>query len=143
MENNNIIDIKKIVGDTYNAGIYALTNRNAIRLINRNNEVINNLKVEDKIKIFNIFLDKMINHGTDKELLNIRLLFDNILDLENSNLENSINELFKKVLFLYSKPHIDIKEILSISDLVSNRLNSVSCNNEFVKQELKNRLSYI
>ena len=38
---------------------------------------------------------------------------------------------------------IDIKEILSISDLVSNRLNSVSCNNEFVKQELKNRLSYI
>ena len=86
MENNNIIDIKKIVGDTYNAGIYALTNRNAIRLINRNNEVINNLKVEDKIKIFNIFLDKMINHGIDKELLNIRLLFDNILDLENSNL---------------------------------------------------------
>lgn len=143
MGNNDIIDIKKIVGDVDDAGIYAITDKSAIRLINRNNEVISNLKVEEKIQLFDLFLDKMINHGIDKELFNIRFLFDNILDLENSYLENSINELFKKVLFLYAKPHIDIKEILSISDLLSNRLTCKSYNNEFVKQELKNRLHYI
>lgn len=140
---NNIIDIKKIVGNPYNAGIYAIKDKFVVRLIDNNNMVVAKINIEEKIRIFNIFLDKVINFGMDKDLINIELLFNYVMDLENSVLENSVNELFKKVMFLYSKPNIDIKEILSISDLVSNRLSSATSNNEFVKQELKSRLRYI
>ena len=143
MEKNNIIGLKKIVGNKYNSGIYAITDKSVIRLIDINNSVVANLNVEEKIRIFNIFLDSIIKRGVDKELLNVSLLFNKIMDLDNINLERSINELYKKVMFLYSKPNIDIKEILSISELLSNRLDTKSVNNEFVKEELKKRLRYI
>ena len=143
MGKNNIIGLKKIVGNKYNSGIYAITDKSVIRLIDVNNSVVANLNVEEKIRIFNIFLDSIIKRGVDKELLNVSFLFDRIMDLDNINLERSINELYKKVMFLYSKPNIDIKEILSISDLLSNRLDSKSVNNEYVKEELKKRLCYI
>ena len=112
-------------------------------MIDVNNSVVANLNVEEKIRIFNIFLDSIVKRGVDKELLNVSLLFNKIMDLDNINLERSINELYKKVMFLYSKPNIDIKEILSISELLSNRLDTKSFNNEFVKEELKKRLYYI
>lgn len=140
---NNIIGLKKIVGNKYNGGIYAITDKSVIRLVDVNNSVVANLNVEEKIRILNIFLDSIIRRGVDKELLNVSLLFDKIMDLDNINLEKSINELYKKVMFLYSKPNIDIKEILSISDLLSNRLDCKSVNNEYVKEELKKRLHYI
>lgn len=143
MKKNRIVDLKRIRGNKNNSGIYALTNNSAFKLIDYNNNIIVNLKVDEKINLFNIFLDKLIKCGMDKDLVNINILFDKIMDLENINLENSINELFKKTMFLYSKPNIDIKEILSISDLLSNRLDSNSTNNEFVKEELKKRLYYI
>ena len=126
-----------------NSGIYAITNDSVIRLIDSNNNVVSNLKIEEKIRLFNIFLDRLIKHGIDKDLLNINILFEQVLDLENINLEKNINELFKKTMFLYSKPNIDIKEILSISDLVANKLDVKSDNNEYVKNELKKRLYYI
>lgn len=143
MGKNNIIGLKKIVGNKYNSGIYAITDKSVIRLIDVNNSVVANLNVEEKIRIFNIFLDSIVKRGVDKELLNVSLLFNKIMDLDNINLERSINELYKKVMFLYSKPNIDIKEILSISELLSNRLDTKSFNNEFVKEELKKRLYYI
>lgn len=142
MEKDNIIDIKKI-RESNNAGIYALTNKSVIRLLDSNNNIISNLKIDEKINLFNIFLDKLIKRGMDKDLLSINILFDRIMDLDNINLEKSINELFKKTMFLYSKPNIDIKEILSISDLLSNKLDAKSLNNEYVKGELKKRLYYI
>ena len=119
------------------------TNDSVIRLIDSNNNVVSNLKIEEKIRLFNIFLDRLIKHGIDKDLLNINILFEQVLDLENINLEKNINELFKKTMFLYSKPNIDIKEILSISDLVANKLDVKSDNNEYVKNELKKRLYYV
>lgn len=142
MKSRNIVDLKKIVGKAYNSGIYALTDNYAIQLIDGENIVVASINVDEKIKIFNIFLDKLINEGISKDLLNIELLFNSIIDIKNEDIEKSINELFKKVLFLYSKPSIDIKEILSISDLVSNRLNKLS-NNEYVKEELQKRLHYV
>ena len=39
--------------------------------------------------------------------------------------------------------NIDIKEILSIADLVSNRLNQDNRNNKYVKEELQKRLHYV
>lgn len=142
MKSRNIVNLKKIVGKAYNSGIYALTDNYAIQLIDGENIVVASINVDEKIKIFNIFLDKLINEGISKDLLNIELLFNSIIDIKNEDIEKSINELFKKVLFLYSKPSIDIKEILSISDLVSNRLNKLS-NNEYVKEELQKRLHYV
>lgn len=143
MKKNYIIGLKKIKCDMNNSGIYAITNDSVIRLIDSNNNVVSNLKIEEKIRLFNIFLDRLIKHGIDKDLLNINILFEQVLDLENINLEKNINELFKKTMFLYSKPNIDIKEILSISDLVANKLDVKSDNNEYVKNELKKRLYYI
>lgn len=143
MKKNYIIGLKKIKGDMNNSGIYAITNDSVIRLIDSNNNVVSNLKIEEKIRLFNIFLDRLIKHGIDKDLLNINILFEQVLDLENINLEKNINELFKKTMFLYSKPNIDIKEILSISDLVANKLDVKSDNNEYVKNELKKRLYYV
>ena len=143
MKNKNIVDIKKIIGNSNIGGIYAITDKHVVRLLDTNNNIVSDLNIEEKIRLFNIFLDKLINFGIDKDLLNIDILFNKIMDLDNINLERSINELFKKVMFLYSKPNIDIKEILSISDLLSHRLDSKSVNNEYVKEELKKRLHYI
>ena len=85
----------------------------------------------------------MINNGINEDLIKTTVLFKCIMDEENKDIEYSINELFKKVLFLYSKPNIDIKEILSIADLVSNRLNQDNRNNKYVKEELQKRLHYV
>lgn len=143
MARRNIVDLKKIYGDKYNAGIYALTDSLALQLLDSENNVVACINIDEKIKIFNVFLDKMINQGISKDLLNIEILFHHIIDKKNIDIEKSVNELFKKVLFLYSKPNIDIKEILSISDLISNRLNGENFNNEYVKEELQKRLHYV
>lgn len=143
MKNRNIVDLKKIVGKAYNAGIYAITDDCALQLIDGENVVVANISIDEKIKIFNIFLDKMVNSGISKDLINVELLFHHIIDKDNIDIERSINELFKKVMFLYSKPNIDIKEILSISDLVCNRLNRESSNDDFIKEELQKRLHYV
>lgn len=138
---SNIIAIKKIVGN--NPGIYAITDDSAIKIIDVDNNVVCNLSISKKIQLFNLLLNKMINKGINNEELYTRVIFDQIMDLKNKDIENGVNELFKKVLFLYSKPHIDINEILSIADLVSNKLNEKSFNNDYVKHELQKKLSYL
>ena len=114
-----------------------------MQLIDINDNVIVKLSVYEKINLFHIILDKMINNGINEDLIKTTVLFKCIMDEENKDIEYFINELFKKVLFLYSKPNIDIKEILSIADLVSNRLNQDNRNNKYVKEELQKRLHYV
>ena len=143
MNNSKIIDIKKIVGNDFTAGIYAITPKFSYRLLDSNNNIVSEIGVVDKLKVLNIFLDKLINFGIDKEIINIQILFDRIFDNKNEMLEKCINELFKKVWFIYSRPKIDIKEILFIADLVSNRLNENTYNNDYIKEELKKRLHYV
>lgn len=140
---NTVVDIKKIIGNNKKAGIYAIGNNTAMQLIDINDNVIVKLSVYEKINLFHIILDKMINNGINEDLIKTTVLFKCIMDEENKDIEYFINELFKKVLFLYSKPNIDIKEILSIADLVSNRLNQDNHNNQYVKEELKKRLHYV
>ena len=83
MEKNNIIDLKKIIGNSHIGGIYAITDGHAIRLLDTNNNIVSDLNIKEKIRIFNIFLDKLINFGMDKDLLNIDILFKKIMDLDN------------------------------------------------------------
>ena len=141
--NNTFVDIKKIVGNKSNAGIYAIGDNTAIQLIDINDNVIVKMSIYEKINLFHIILDKMINNGINEDLIKTTVLFKCIMDEENKDIEYSVNELFKKVFFLYSKPNIDIKEILSIADLVSNRLNQDNRNNKYVKEELQKRLHYV
>ena len=141
--NNAFVDIKKIIGNNSNAGIYAIRDNTATQLIDINDNVIVKMSIYEKINLFHIILDKMINNGINEDLIKTTVLFKCIMDEENKDIEYSINELFKKVLFLYSKPNIDIKEILSIADLVSNRLNQDNRNNKYVKEELQKRLHYV
>ena len=133
---NTVVDIKKIIGNNNKACIYSIGNNTAMQLIDINDNVIVKLSVYEKINLFHIILDKMINNGINEDLIKTTVLFKCIMDEENKDIEYFINELFKKVLFLYSKPNIDIKEILSIADLVSNRLNQDNRNNKYVKEEL-------
>ena len=108
-----------------------------------NDNVNARLSVYEKINIFQVVLDKMINNGINEDLIKTTVLFKCIMDEENKVIEYSVNELFKKVFFLYSKPNIDIKEILSIADLVSNRLNQDNRNNKYVKKKIQKRLHYV
>ena len=108
-----------------------------------NDNVNARLSVYEKINIFQVVLDKMINNGINEDLIKTTVLFNCIVDEENREIEQSINELFNKVVFLYSKPNIDIKEVLSIADLVSNRLNQDNHNNQYIKEELQKRLHYV
>lgn len=141
---NGFIDIKKIVGNKYNAGIYAYSNKHAVQLLDINNRVVSNLKIMDKIDIFKIVLNKIINNSLSPEFLGIERIFDVRMDAKEQGLEEAVNDLFHKVMFLYSKPNVNIKEILSISDLVSNRLSSDNYkHNDYVKEELSKKVYYI
>lgn len=137
------IGIKKIIGNKYKAGIYVYSNNSAVHLMDVNNRVVGHLKIGDKIDLFSIVLTEMINKGLNDDILSIEKVFDIVMDSKSRDLENSINELFHKVIFLYTKPNVDIKEVLSIADLVMNRLCEYSDNDEFVKEELSNRLHYV
>ena len=136
-------DVKKIVGNKYSAGMYACSDMTAVQLLDVNNRVVVNLKLRDKIDIFSIVIQKMLNNGLSDELLSLERLFDVVMDVDARELEESINKLFHKTIFLYSKPNIDIKEVLSIADLVSNKLNEYSNNNADVKQELRKKIYYV
>ena len=143
MNNDKIVDIKKIVGNKLDSGIYLIGEKSTLQVLDVNDRVLTRISLQDKLSILNYILDKMINNGLSEDLLRLSKLFDYIMDAKNREAEHYVNALYKKVVFLYSKPNIDIKEILSISDLVSNRLNTESSNNEFVKEELQKRLRYI
>ena len=61
MKKNYIIGLKKIKGDMNNSGIYAITNDSVIRLIDSNNNVVSNLKIEEKIRLFNNHLQTLLH----------------------------------------------------------------------------------
>ena len=69
--NNTFVDIKKIVGNNSNAGIYAIGDNTAIQLIDINDNVIVKMSIYEKINLFHIILDKMINNGINEDYLSV------------------------------------------------------------------------
>ena len=125
MNPNSIISLKKIVSDKYDAGIYAITPNNSFMLLDVNNRIVANISLQQKMDIFKIVTDCMIDNNIDNYIFNVGVLFDYTLEPKNKELEKSINILYKKVLRIFLKPNIDKSEILSISKLVSTELKMV------------------
>ena len=128
---NGFIDIKKIVGNKYNAGIYAYSNKHAVQLLDINNRVVSNLKIMDKIDIFKIVLNKIINNSLSPEFLGIERIFDVRMDAKEQDLEEAVNDLFHKVMFLYSKPNVKsnglvvaVKQVVIIT--INNNLTTIN-----------------
>jgi len=142
MNPNSIISLKKIVSDKYDAGIYAITPNNSFMLLDVNNRIVASISLQQKMDIFKIVTDCMIDNNIDNYIFNVGVLFDYTLEPKNKELEKSINILYKKVLRIFLKPNIDKSEILSISKLVSTELKNGNMNNN-VKEELQKKLYYI